>query len=38
MTSDRDSLAYRPQRSADRFIHVVQVTRDHLDTLDAAGD
>lgn len=27
-----------PQRAADRFIHVVQVTQDHLDTLDADGD
>lgn len=27
-----------PQRTADRFIHVVQVTQDHLDTLDVDGD
>ncbi len=27
-----------PQRTADRFIHVVQVTQDHLDTLDSDGD
>lgn len=27
-----------PSRAADRFIHVVQVTQDHLDTLDADGD
>ena len=27
-----------PQRTADRFIHVVQVTQDYLDTLDVDGD
>ena len=27
-----------PQRTADRYIHVVQVTQSHLDTLDADDD
>ena len=33
-----ESGARWPQRTADRFIHVVHVTQDHLDTLDADGD